>query len=89
MADFLGAVTCGKTDLIPLAEHAEVRENTEITTLAETAWNRVESIKSEVTFADSESGNVVSRAGVKLADGKPGYISTRLKVVAGRAHHGC
>lgn len=28
----------------------------------------------------ASTGNAVSRAGVELADGKPGYISTRLKV---------
>jgi hypothetical protein len=36
-----------------------------------------------MTFGDAVTGNVVLRAGVELADGKPGYISTRLRVVAG------
>jgi hypothetical protein len=35
-----------------------------------------------MTFADALTGNVVSRAGVELADGTPGYLSTRLKVTA-------
>jgi len=43
----------------------------------------VKAVRSIMTFADSVSGNVVSRAGVELTDGRPGYISTRLKVVAG------
>lgn len=34
-------------------------------------------------FADPVTGNVVSRAGVELRDGKAGYISSRLKVTDG------
>ncbi len=51
--------------------------------LAATAWKDVKTVRSIVTFGDPTTGNVVSRAGVELADGKPGYISTRLKIVAG------
>ncbi len=83
MAGFLDAMRDGKPGSVPLAKHAEVRENSKVVTLRESAWRRVQSIKSKVTFADPVSGNVVTRAGVGLADGKPGYISTRLKVVAG------
>ena len=36
-----------------------------------------------MTFADPVTGNVVSRAGVELTSGKPGYLSTRLKVGRG------
>src|SRR5512139_195146 len=83
MKDFLSAMTTGKAATVPLADAAEVRENTKIVALAATAWKQVKAIRSIMTVADPLTGNVVSRAGVELADGKPGYFSTRLKVVAG------
>ena len=43
-------------------------------------WRKVKSVRSILTFADVVTGNVVSRAGVELLDGKAGYISTRLKL---------
>jgi hypothetical protein len=82
MADFVVAVTHGKADIVSLAEHAEIRENTKVVALGETTWPRVKALKSMMTFADPSTGNVVSRAGVELADGTPGYLSTRLKVTA-------
>jgi len=85
MSDFLAAASAGHVSSISLAEHAEVRENSNVIALADTAWKEVKSIKSKMTFADSVSGNVVSRVGVELADGKPGYISTRLKIAPGGA----
>lgn len=83
MGGFLEAMTGGKPGSVPLAEHAEVRENTRVVPLDATSWRQVKTIRSVMTFADPLTGNVVSRAGVELADGKPGYISTRLKVVSG------
>ncbi len=45
--------------------------------------NVPETIRSRMTFADEVTGNVVARTGVDLDDGRPAYLSTRLKVVAG------
>jgi hypothetical protein len=83
MDGFRASMTAGRTGSVPLAPDAEVRENTKPVTLDETAWKRVKAVRSVMSFADPVTGNVVSRAGVELADGKPGYISTRLKVVGG------
>lgn len=83
MAEFLEVMTSGATDSVPLAGNAEIRENTKLVSIAETAWKSVKAVKSVMTFPDPVTGNVVSRAGVELAGGKPGYISTRLKIVPG------
>ncbi len=83
MAEFIKAMTTGAPNTVPLTNHAEVRENGKVVSLLETAWKQVKTVRSVMTFADSVTGNVVSRAGVELADGKPGYISTRLKIVQG------
>jgi len=83
MADFLKAMTSGTPTSVPLTESAEIRENAKLVSLSDTTWKSVKSIKSVMTFADPVTGNVVSRAGVELANDKPGYISTRLKLVAG------
>jgi hypothetical protein len=83
MKNFLAAVGRGEWRTVPLAEGAEIRENTKLVTLDATAWKPVKAIRSIMTFADAVTGNVVSRAGVGLGDGKAGYISTRLKVAAG------
>ena len=82
MSGFLKAMTTGAPDAVPLADHAEVRENGKVVPLAETVWKSVRAIRSAMTFADPVTGNVVSRAGVELTDGKPGYVSARLKVVS-------
>ena len=83
MSDFVTAMTTGKPTSVPLAREAEVRENAGIVALDATAWSQVKAVRSIMTFADAVTGNIVSRAGVELVDGKPGYISTRLKVAAG------
>ena len=83
MTDFLSAMTTGKPGSVPLADQAEVRENTRIITLDASTWRQVKAVRSTMIFGDPVTGNVVSRAGVELRDGKPDYISTRLKVVAG------
>ncbi len=82
--DFLKRVSSRDFRSIPVADVAEIRENGKIAALHETAWSRVKTIRSRMTFADPVTGNVVFRAGVELDDGKPGYISTRLKFAAGR-----
>lgn len=83
MDDFLAAMTAGKPGSVTLTDHAEVRENARVISLAASTWTAVRTIRAVVIFADPVTGNVVSRAGVELADGKAGYISTRLKVVGG------
>lgn len=82
MKSFLAAMTTGRPETVPLADQAEVRENTKIITLDTSTWRQVKAVRSRMIFGDPVTGNVVSRAGVELPDGKPGYISTRLKVVA-------
>jgi len=83
MKDFLSAMTTGKPGTLPVADQAEVRENTRIITLDASTWRQVKAVRSTMILGDPVTGNVVSRAGVELPDGKPGYISTRLKVVPG------
>ena len=83
MNDFVKAMTTGTIAAVPLVQGAETRENARAVALDATAWRQVKAVRSIMTFADPVTGNVVSRAGVELTDGKPGYISTRLKVVAG------
>ncbi len=82
MADFKASVLAGRP--VELAEAAEVRENMELTTIEKSAWKDVKAVKSSAVFSDAVSGNVVSRDGVEMGDGKPAYISTRLKIEAGR-----
>jgi hypothetical protein len=81
MDRFLAAMVAGEPGSVPLASDAEVRENTRPVPLEGSAWKRVRAVRSVLTFADPVTGNVLSRAGVELGDGQPGYISTRLKVV--------
>jgi hypothetical protein len=82
MADFKASVLAKKA--VELAPGAEVRENMEVTTVEKSAWKDVKAVKSSAVFSDSVTGNVVSRDGVEMSDGKAAYISTRLKVEAGR-----
>ena len=82
MADFKASVLAKKT--VELAPGAEVRENMEVTTVDNSAWKDVKAVKSSAVFSDAVTGNVVSRDGVGMSDGKAAYISTRLKVEAGR-----
>lgn len=83
MDEFLKAMAGGGLSSVRLGAQAEIRENAQLVPLEATAWKGVKTIRSVMTFADSVTGNVVSRAGVELADGKPGYLSTRLKVGQG------
>jgi len=83
MTRFVAAARGGDLKQIPLTGEAEVRENARLVRVEETAWRRVKAVRSEMTFADPVTGNVVLRAGVELEDGKPGYLSTRLHVGPG------
>jgi hypothetical protein len=80
MSAVVSSMKSGKAGTVPLADAAEIRENTRIVAIGSTAWRKVKTVKSVITFADPLTGNVVSRAGVELPDGNAGYISTRLRV---------
>jgi hypothetical protein len=80
MADFVSAMTSRTPGSVRLSDSAEIRENAAVVVLEGTTWQKVKSVRSILTFADVVTGNVVSRAGVELLDGKAGYISTRLKL---------
>lgn len=82
MADFKASLLARKP--VALAPGAEVRENMEVTTVEKAAWKDVKAVKSSAVFSDAVTGNVVSRDGVEMSDGKAAYISTRLKVEAGK-----
>lgn len=83
MDQFVKSAVSGRAGSIHIADHAEIRENATIVSIGHTTWARVKAVRSILTIADVSTGNVVSRAGVELTDGKPGYLSTRLKVVKG------
>ena len=82
MQAFFAAAVSRKFGTVPALPQAEIRENARFMALADTTWAKVRAIRSTLIFADAVTGNVVGRAGVELADGKPAYISTRFKVVA-------
>ena len=84
MDDFVKAATTGRASSIAIADYAEIRENAAIVPIGNTTWARVKTVRSIVSIADVSTGNVVSRAGVELIDGTPGYLSTRLKACTGR-----
>jgi hypothetical protein len=83
MDRFVEAMLAHTAQAVPLADTNEVRQNTAVMALGATAWKDVKTIRSRWVVSDPLTGNVVLRAGVELADGKPGYISTRLKVLEG------
>lgn len=82
MRAFFAAALSRKFAQVPALAQAEIRENARPIALPGSTWAKVSAIRSTLVFADAVTGNVVGRAGVELADGKPAYLSTRLKVVA-------
>lgn len=84
MSAFVTAMTTRTAGSIKLSDTVEIRENARVVPIDGTTWRQVRAVRSTMTFADVVTGNVVSRAGVELPDGKPGYISTRLRIAAGR-----
>ncbi len=80
MDNFINAMLEQSYRSIPLSSHAEIRENGPEIALYDSAWNAVQELKSRLTFTDSLTGNVLSRVGVELSDGHPGYFSVRLKI---------
>ena len=83
MDHFLDAAVVRRLSTVRLTEGAEVRENTRLVRLDGTMWRHVKAIRSRMTFIDEITSNVVSRTGVVLDGGRPAYLSTRLKVIAG------
>lgn len=83
MDKFVDEITGNAAPALPISSSVEVRENARRVELEETAWRNVETVRSRITFVDPITGNVVSRSGVELSDGRPGYISTRIKVLGG------
>lgn len=81
MDHFLDDMVFGNFNTIQLIVYAEVRQNTKSIPLHQSGWKEVEEIRSIMSFSDPTTGNVISRAGVEFHDGRPGYISTRLKIV--------
>jgi hypothetical protein len=80
--NFADAAMRGKLRGLTVSPDVEIRENGAITTLAASAWPQVRSIRSRMVLADPLTGNVILRAGVEMKDGKPAYISMRLKRAA-------
>ena len=83
MNGFLSAMVEGKFGAVRLSPDAEIRQNTRVVPLAQTAWKNVKTIKSTMIFADPITGNVVARTGVELKNARPAYLSTRLRVLPG------
>jgi hypothetical protein len=81
MTDFRASVFAKRP--VELAQGAEVRENMEVTTVEKSTWKDVKAVKSSAVFSDVVTGDVISRDGVEMSDGKAAYISTRLTVEAG------
>jgi hypothetical protein len=66
---------------IPLAAHANIRENTKAIALADSKWTGVTKILSDGVYADPILGNVIEHVAAETAAGKTVYIGTRLKLV--------
>lgn len=80
---FISDASAGKFAAIALAEGAEVRQNGKPIALADSGWSGIEAVRSSMVFVDATSANVLIRAGVELLDGKPAYLSTRLRRAPG------
>src|SRR3954454_21781504 len=65
---------------IPLADGAEIRENTKAISLDASKWSTVKQIRSEGVYTDSVIGNVIEHVAAETDAGKIVYIGTRLKV---------
>lgn len=50
MSDFVSAMTSGKAGSIPLADAAEIRENTRIVDIDSTAWQKVKTVRVSAPF---------------------------------------
>ena len=83
-AQFNSNMLAHTTGKIPLAEGAEVRENTKAISLDASKWTTVKRIRSEGVYADPVLGNMVEHVAAETNAGKIVYIGTRLKVADGK-----
>jgi hypothetical protein len=79
-AQFNSNMLAHTTGKIPLADGAEIRENTKALSLDTSKWFTVKQIRSEGVFADPVLGNVIEHVTAETDAGKIVYIGTRLKV---------
>lgn len=82
VVEFKRALIAGKPQAV--APGTEIRQNMDPATLGELAWKDVKAIRSSMVFTDPMTGDVVSRDGVELKDGKPAYLSTHLRIKDGK-----
>jgi hypothetical protein len=83
-AQFNSNMLAHTTGKIPLADAAEIRENTKAISLEASRWSAVKQIRSEGLYTDSVLGNVIEHVAAETDAGKIVYIGTRLKVADSR-----
>ncbi|HVI76557.1 MAG TPA: hypothetical protein VM715_00025 [Candidatus Acidoferrum sp.] len=83
-AQFNSNMLAHTTGKIPLADGAEIRENTKAISLEASRWSAVKQIRSEGLYTDSVLGNVIEHVAAETDAGKIVYIGTRLKVADSR-----
>src|SRR4051795_2043812 len=79
-AQFNSNMLAHTTGKIPLADAAEIRENTKAISLEASKWSSVKQIRSEGVYADPVLSNVIEHVAAETVAGKIVYIGTRLKV---------
>jgi hypothetical protein len=79
-AQFNSNMLAHTTGKIPLADGAEIRENTKAVSLDASKWSTVKQIRSEGVYTDPVLGNVIEHVAAETDSGKIVYIGTRLKV---------
>ena len=80
MDTYLTAMAGQTPEKVPLAPGAIIFENIKPIALNASRWQNVTGLKSTTSFADPQTGNIVSRAAATNKDGATVYIGTRLKV---------
>ena len=80
MDTYLTAMAAQTPEKVPLAPGAIIFENIKPIALNASRWQNVTGLKSTTSFADPQTGNIVSRAAATNKDGAILYIGTRLKV---------
>jgi hypothetical protein len=79
-AQFNSNMLAHTTGKIPLADGAEIRENTKAISLDLSKWSTIKQIRSEGVYTDPVLGNVIEHVAAETDGGKIVYIGTRLKV---------
>src|SRR3954452_23936696 len=83
-AQFNSNMLAHTTGKIPLADGAEIRENTKAIPLDASKWSTLKQIRSEGVYTDPVLGNVIEHVAAETDAGKIVYIGTRLKVADSR-----